>query len=425
MTGLVDCNNFFVSCERVFNPALRGKPVIVLSNNDGCAVALSNEAKALGLRRGDPYFKVRRLCEAKGVKVLSGNHRLYGDMSSRVMAVLGSLVPEIEEYSVDEAFLKFDGIDPGQIADFGREIIRKVRRITGIPASLGIAPTKTLAKVAARFAKKYPGYHSVCRIVDDEARRKALSLTPIADVWGVGRKLRIRFRQIGIDTALQYADMPREVVEGLVNVTGCRTWRELNGEPCIEIDEVEPSRQQICCSRSFGKMLETYDQLRQAVALFATIVSRKLREQKSVAASITVYIHTNSFRDDLSQYCNSAQVRLSEATADTSELAAAAATALAKVYCRGYKYKKAGVIITEIIPAMAVRRSLFIGAEVRERRQRLMNVLDNINTASVTRDAIHIASYQPAELLMRTAYRSRLYSTRFNDIITINCNDRH
>lgn len=424
MIGLIDCNNFFVSCERVFDPSLRGRPVIVLSNNDGCAVALSNEAKALGLRRGDPYFKVRPLCEREGVRVLSGNHRLYGDMSSRVMATIASQVPDIDIYSVDECFLHLHDVAPDKLVDFGRGIVRQVRRDTGIPTSLGIASTRTLAKVAARFAKKYPGYHSVCRIANDESRRKALALTSIADVWGVGRRLRARFERVGITTALQFADMPRQAVEDMLNVTGVRTWRELNGEPCIEIDNAEPAKKQICCSRSFGTMLETFDQLRQAIALFSTIASRKLREQRSVAVAVSVFIHTNAFRDDLTQYYNSAQVRLPEASADVSEVTKAALVALASIFRKGYLYKKAGVIITDIAPAHAAPLSLFADSEARSRRQRLMAVVDDINAASLSHDSVHIASFLPVDNIVRTEHRSRLYSTRLNDIITINCNER-
>lgn len=423
MIGLVDCNNFFVSCERVFDPALRGRPVIVLSNNDGCAVALSNEAKSLGLRRGDPYFKIRGICDRNGVAVLSGNHRLYGDMSSRVMATLASLVPEIEIYSVDEAFLHFDA--PAEdVEALGHEIVRRVRRDTGIPVSLGIAATKTLAKIGARFAKRYPAYRGVCRIRDDNARRKALELTPIGDVWGVGRRLRPKFARLGITTALQYADLPASDAGRIVNITGQRTWRELNGEPCIGHDDASVSRKQICSTRSFSPMLETFGQLHSAIALFCTIAARKLREQRSVAVAMSVFIHTNAFRDDLGQYCNSRTVLLPTPTSDTSELTRAACDILESLYREGFKYKRAGVMITGLMPEGAVQPSLFDDSARTDRRRKLMAVLDGINAGSGSRDTVHLASYLPASRLARTEHSSRLYSTRFKDIITVNCNDR-
>jgi len=421
MYGLIDCNNFFVSCERVFRPGLLGRPVIVLSNNDGCAVALSDEAKALGLHRGDPYFRIERTCRRSGVAVFSGNHRLYGDMSSRVMATLGAMVPDMEVYSVDEAFLDLSHLPAGALVDRGRDIVRRVLRDTGIPTSLGIASTKTLAKVAARFAKRYPAYRGVCLIPDDEARRKALALTAIGDIWGIGRKLRRRFEHIDVRTALQFADMGKEDVGRHFNIAGERVWRELNGIPCIGHDDDPGQRKQICCSRSFGTMLDTFDDLRAAVALFATTAARKLREQHSAAVSLSVFLHTNAFRDDLPQYCNSGHIRLDEATDDTMTISRAAATALRSIYRRGYRYKKAGILITEIVPRQAVQRSLFADDSARERRERLMQTVDAINSTAAAHDTVHIAAYRPADSIMRVGHRSRLYTTRLQDIITVNC----
>ncbi len=408
-----------MSCERVFAPSLRRKPVIVLSNNDGCAVALSEEAKSLGLKRGDPYFKIQGICDSCGVEVLSGNHRLYGDMSNRVMATLSSMVPEIEIYSIDEAFLHMDGWASDQLSDVGHRIVRKVRRDTGIPTSMGIAPTKTLAKVAARFAKKYPGYRSVCLINSEDSRRKALSLLPIGDVWGVGRRLSKRMFQMGIDTALDFADMSVDDVHRRFNLPLQRTWRELNAQSCIDMDMAESPQKQMCCSRSFGKMLTEFDELRQAVSLFASIVSRKLRERHLAAVTVSVFVQTNAFREDMEQYYNSACRRPAEATNDTMAITATAIECLRSIYRRGYSYKKAGIMINEIVDEHAVRRSLFATDDDRKRRQRLMDVLDDINSNSIAHDTVHVASYQPAQSLVKGERRSRLYSSRLNDIIIV------
>jgi DNA polymerase V len=420
MIGLIDCNNFFVSCERVFNPALRNRPVIVLSNNDGCAVAMSNEAKALGIRRGAPYFQIRQVCEQNGVYAFSGNHRLYGDMSTRVMATIASVVPEIEIYSIDECFMHFDGWQTEKLHDVGRDIVRRVLRNTGIPTSLGIAPTKTLAKIASKFAKKHPAYRCVCIIDSDEKRRKALELTPIDDVWGIGRRLAAKMHSAHIDTALHFADLPKDRVQKLMNITGERTWRELNGEPCIDFETEAPNRKQICCSRSFGKAITDFDQLSEAVAAFTAIAARKLRQQRSCAVSISVFIHTNAFREDQEQYYNNAHRTLDEATNDTMTLTAAAIDALKHIYRRGYSFKKAGVMITEIIDEAKVQPSLFGSAEDRERRAKLMSVVDRINAGSLARDTVHVATQAPIESCVRTEKMSRQYSTRLSDVIIVN-----
>ena len=419
MVGLIDCNNFFVSCERVFDPSLRGVPVIVLSNNDGCAVAMSNEAKAIGIKRGAPLFQIRDLVKRYNVRVLSGNHRMYGDMSSRVMATLSEVVPEIEIYSVDECFLDFNGRDGESLTDFGRSLVKRVRRNTGIPTSLGIAQTKTLAKIAARFAKKYPGYRAVCRIDTDPQRRKALSLTPINDVWGIGRRLSKRLQSRNIDTALDFADLPLEKVRAMLNIVGERTWRELNGVPCIDFDTAPRSKQQICCSRSFAEMIFDRDRLIESIAAFATIASRKLRSQKCAAKAISVFIHTNHFREDMDQYCATGYKNLAQAANDTMTLTEAAIEALLPIFRPGFGYKKAGVIITDIVELDRVEQSLFISPEDRLKRQKLMEVVDEINSGPGGRDKVHIATRTPLESAVRCEHASRRFSTRLDESIIV------
>lgn len=419
MIGLIDCNNFFVSCERVFNPALRDRPVVVLSNNDGCAVAISNEAKKIGIKRGIPFFRMKDVAERHDIAVLSGNHRLYGDMSSRVMATISEVIPEIEVYSVDECFIRFDKWPVADVDFAGHEIVRKVRRNTGIPTSLGIAPTKTLAKIASKFAKKFPAYNSVCKIDSEEKRRKALALTPVEDIWGIGRRLSRKMHSLGVDTALQLAELSRERIRSIVNVTGERTWRELRGEPCIDFEIVAPDKKQICCSRSFGNMIFEFEPLSEAVAAFAAIASRKLREQNSAAAGVSVFVHTNPHREDMDQYYGTNFIPLEESSNDVMTITAAAIQALRPIYRTGYGFKKAGIIITDIVSLDRVQPSLFTNAEERCRRQRLMYVMDYINADSLVRDMVHLASRSPLESHVRRQYASRQYSTRMSDIITV------
>lgn len=421
MIGLIDCNNFFVSCERVFDPSLLDRPVIVLSNNDGCAVAISNEAKALGIKRGVPYYQIKSIVERNNIAILSGNLRLYGDMSSRVMATLSSIVPEIEIYSIDEAFLDMSGWELGQLPEIGRQIVERVRRNTGIPTSLGIAPTKTLAKIASHFAKKYPGYKGACVINTNAKIEKALELTDINDVWGIGRKLNKKLREYGIFTAGDFARLPFERVKRLVNITGERTWRELNGEPCIDMETIAPEKKQICTSRSFSKALTDIDSLANAVSSFTSIASRKLREQRSCAVSISVFIHTNAYRTDLEQYFKSTHIKLDEPTNDTLTLTSTAINALKSIYRKGYAYKKAGVIITEVVDAGQVQPGLFVPPEERAKRRRLMRVIDSINYSTTATDMVHTASFDPEMKLARKDLMSGHYTTRLSDIITINC----
>lgn len=421
MIGLIDCNNFFVSCERVFDPSLLDRPVIVLSNNDGCAVAISNEAKALGIKRGVPYYQIKSIVERNNIAILSGNLRLYGDMSSRVMATLSSIVPEIEIYSIDEAFLDMSGWELEQLPEIGRQIVERVRRDTGIPTSLGIAPTKTLAKIASHFAKKYPGYKGAC-VMDTNAKiEKALELTDLNDVWGIGRKLNKKLRECGIFTAGDFARLPFERVKRLVNITGERTWRELNGEPCIDMETITPEKKQICTSRSFSKALTDIDSLANAVSSFTSIASRKLREQRSFAVSISVFIHTNAYRTDLEQYFKSTHIKLDEPTNDTLTLTSTAINALKSIYRKGYAYKKAGVIITEVVDAGQVQPGLFVPPEERAKRRRLMRVIDSINYSTTATDMVHTASFDPGMKLARKDLMSGHYTTRLSDIITINC----
>lgn len=376
MIGLVDCNNFFVSCERVFRADLVDRPVVVLSNNDGCAVAMSNEAKALGIQRGTPYFKFRELAIANSVYVLSGNHRLYGKMSDRVMAVLRDVCTGVEIYSIDEAFITFPEMDC--YAEFGRALARRVRRWTGIPVSIGIAPTKTLAKIAARFAKKYPGYKSACVMQSPEAIRTALSLTDVADVWGIGRRLSAKLRAIGVNTALDLANLPREAAKTIFNATAMCTWRELNGEQCIIDDTHHADRKSITCSRSYSRRVFDKDLLKERIAQYATTVTRRLRRQDGYAREISVFIASGRFEEHYPQHSGITLRTFPEETNDTTVITRAALDAVDELFRQGVAYKRAGITITRIVSQAEVNRTLFTDIAALSRRTRLMSALDHI-----------------------------------------------
>lgn len=397
MIGLIDCNNFFVSCERLFRPDLAGKPVVVMSNNDGCAVAMSNEAKALGIKRGLPIYQLRQIINRYNVTTISGNHRMYENISSRVMATIGSIVPEMDIYSIDEAFIDMSLWEGKALDETGHKIVSKVRRDVGIPTSLGIAPTKTLAKIAARFAKKYPGYRGVCIIDNDDKRRKALALTGIDEVWGIARRLGKRLRQYNINTALDFAELPLSEVRKIINVMGERSWRELNGEPCIDHEAAEPLNKQICTSRSYKKSIDAPELLKEAVADYSAKVARRLREQGGCAKSVTVFIQTNSFRPELPQHFGSTTVQLDEATDDTLAITSAAVRAVDSLFRPGYAYRRAGVTVNEIVNHNAVQQNLFSVPGRREKRQRLMTVIDSINAGEDTRGMVRSASSVPGD----------------------------
>lgn len=417
MFGLMDCNNFYASCERVFNPSLNGRPVVVLSNNDGCVIARSNEAKALGIPMGAPAYQIKELVEKHGVAVFSSNYTLYGDMSARVMSILSSLVPDIEVYSIDEAFVNLDGVKDYQ--SLGTTIVNKVYKGTGIPVSLGIAPTRTLAKMANKFAKKYPAYKRVCCIDTDEKREKALRLFEIGDVWGIGRRQAAKLEKEGVKTAYDFTQLPGSWVRKYMTVVGERTWKELRGIPCIT-ENITP-RKQICTSRSFGQMIESIEQMDEAVSTFAATCAKKLREQKGYAVSLHVFIITNRFREDLPQYWKSVSVNLPVPTDDTLEIVHYALTGLRSIFRTGYQYKKAGVIITEI--TYNVQHNLFDTVD-RDKRDRLMNAIDSINGKHGHSVKLAVQG-QGTGWKLKQEQLSKHYTTNLGEIIEINCREQN
>lgn len=417
MYGLCDCNNFFASCERVFRPELNGRPVIVLSNNDGCVIARSNEAKALGIRMGHPFFQIRELVERCGVAVFSSNFALYGDMSRRVIRTLRAMVPAAEVYSIDEAFLDLRGIALEELTPLGRTISRTVQRNTGIPVSIGIAPTKTLAKIASKLCKRYPRLEGCCLMYRKEDIEKVLRKFPIGDVWGIGRKHRRMLQEAGVATAWDFTGCSGAWVRGRMGVTGLRTWSELRGEACIDFENAPRQRQQISVSRSFAHELTEYDDLHSSVATFAAMCAEKLRRQGSLCGEVTVYIYTNRHREELPQYFESRTVRPAVATDDTLELVPLATGALRQIFRRGYGYKKAGVIFSELSDRVGTQTDLFDPVD-RARHSRLMAAVDAANR-QFGRGRIVVASQGLAPLKMNRGHLSKNYTTDLDDILTV------
>jgi len=378
MYALVDANNFFCSCERVFDSRLDGKPVIVLSNNDGCAIARSNEAKALGIKMGANFFEIENLVRQHNVQVFSTNFVLYADMSLRIKGLLSHFSPSVEDYSIDEAFLDFHGFECVNLREHCLKLAYTVRQGTGIPVSVGVAPTKTLAKVANKFAKKYKAYQSVCMIDTEEKRIKALKKTEIGDVWGIGRRYAKRLIAMGVNTAYDFTQLPRDWVRKHMTVMGERTWSELHGTPCITMETEPRDKQSIMVSRSFGQMIEDLPTISEAVANYAFMCAAKVRKQRCCAKSVLVFVDTNPFREDLPQYSQHIIMNLPVASDSTMEITDYALDGLRKIYRTGYKYKKAGVMLMDIYRKSEVQANLFDTVD-REKHRRLMTVLDTTN----------------------------------------------
>ena len=378
MYALVDCNNFFVSCERVFDSRLEGKPVIVLSNNDGCAISRSNEAKALGIGMGANYFEIENLIKRHNVQVFSTNFVLYADMSLRVKGLLSKFCPEIEDYSIDESFLDFSGFEKYNLKEYCTTIAETIKQGTGIPVSIGVAPTKTLAKVANKYAKKYSGYKSVCLIDTEKKRLKSLQKFDIGDVWGIGRQHTKRLTSLGVKTAYDFTQLPQAWVRKHMTVIGERTWRELQGEPCIQMETVAPAKQSIMVSRSFGKMIRDYDTISDAVSTYTCMAAAKLRKQKSCAKSLLVFIDTNPYREDLKQYSCHIVNNLPVARSSSQELLHYALKGLKTIYRPDYQYKKAGVMLMDICSENLIQGNIFDSVD-RQKHKKLMETLDNIN----------------------------------------------
>ena len=402
MYGIVDCDNCYVSCERVFRPDLRNKPVVVLSNNDGCVVARSNEAKKMGIKAGMPYFQLAQQYPNGEVTVFSSNYELYGDMTGRVVDIIRQEAPSFFRYSIDECFVyfptekrseklkvkseKLEEPDSklytinSELKLWGENLHKKIKKCVGMPVSIGLAPTKTLAKMASHFAKKYPGYRHCCLIDTDEKRKKALKLYPIEDVWGIGRRYAAKLQSLGVQTAYDFAEHHGDWVKHTFrNIVIYRTWQELNGIDAVPNEEMT-KKKSICTSRSFPGMVTDIETLKTHVANYAARCAEKLRRQNTVATIVSVFLNTNFFREDLPQYWNYEEKRLTVGTSSTIDIVKAATEVLESIYKEGYHYKKAGVILMGIVPDSPIQTDLFdYNPEQYEKKKRLDEAMDKIN----------------------------------------------
>lgn len=419
MFALIDCNNFYASCERVFRPELVGKPVVVLSNNDGCVIARSNEAKAVGIPMGAPAFQYEKIFKERGVYVFSANFALYGDMSHRVMSIAEQYSPDIEIYSIDEAFLKFKGFEKFNLQEHGIKMRQQIRQWTGIPTSVGIAPTKSLAKVANRIAKKYADKTgSVYTLETPQQIEKALRWLKVEDVWGIGRQHARRLNAIGVQTALDFVNLEKDWVKKHMSIVGLRLQTDLKGTPVLDLEMMQP-RKNIATTRSFDKDYTEFEQLSERIATFAASCAEKLRTQNSCCNSLMVFVQTNRHKGNLPQYNRNIVVKLPFPTNSNIELVKYATLALQKIYRQGYAYKKAGVIVQDFSPQAYQQATLFGSGNAKHTP--LMKAIDRINTA-YGQQKIKLASQDLKKVWkMKQEKLSPRYTTRLSDIITVKC----
>lgn len=411
--ALLDCNNFYASCERVFRPDLEGVPIVVLSNNDGGVIARSQEAKALGVEMGYPGFMLRERAAREGIRVFSSNYTLYGDLSRRVYETLLSLAPEVESYSIDEFFLNLTGLPdiPGR----AHALRARVRQWTGIPTCVGLGPTKTLAKLANYIAKKQPRFEGVCDLRSPEERSRLLPAIPVGEVWGIGSRLAAKLEGCGIATAAALAALNPKQARALLTVTGGRIACELGGTPCLPLDLVEPVRKGLMVTRGFGQAVLTWDGMREALASYAARLAEKMRGYRVAAAHLSIYMHTNAHNDD-PWYSNAATGRFAEPTNDSGEIAAMAARLGERLWCDGYRYAKAGVMTSELLPAGERQGALWSRGD-HEKRTKAWQVMDTLN-ADLGRGTVRLGSAGPqsASWKLRAAQRSPRATTCWDEL---------
>ena len=421
MYGLADCNNFFVSCERLFRPDLNGKAVVVLSNNDGCAIARSNEAKALGIKMGQPFYQFSRLVSSGEVTVFSSNFMLYGDMSHRVHATLREAVPAIEIYSIDEAFLDLTGIPDDSLDGLGHKLNRLCMRNVGIPVSVGISHTKTLAKIASKLCKQYPKLGGACFMKRPQDIEKVLRKFPIGDVWGIGRRYAEKLHLRGVSTAYDFVSLSEEWVKARMGLSGLRTWRELHGIPSIDFGEDPEPKKQICVSRSFAHEITDKEELFEQLSQFVAMAAEKLRRQGSVASEMNIFLLTNRFKDTQREYSRNRIERLEPPVSDTFVILKTARYAFERIYDGRIPFKKAGVVFSGILPEKSLQPSLFDPSPSMDNGNgKLMSVIDGINKREGAGSVV-FASQGFGGVRMNREHLSPQYTTKFDEIMKINC----
>ncbi len=421
--ALVDCNNFYVSCERVFHAAIQNTPVVVLSNNDGCIVARSNESKKLGIKMGQPVFECQELIQKHNIRVFSSNYGLYADMSKRVMDILATFSPRMEVYSIDEAFLELTDLYIDDYSEFGRTMKAQVLQYTGIPVSVGIASTKSLGKIANEIVKKDLKYGGVLDLTtcSEQELDELLAQVEIEDVWGIGRKYALFLSNYGITTAKALKDADEKWVRRYLTVTGERIVLELRGISCIPLEVERPPKQGIMCAKTFGKDITTLEQMQEAVATYAARAAEKLREQDSLTSCLTIFIKTNSFNKNIPQYANSFTVNFAHPTAFTPEIVKYALEGLKAMYKDGYRYKKAGIYLTKITPQRSIQPDLFGDFSLTKhyREARLMAIVDAINSIYGRDTLIFAIQGVTRSWRMRQLRLSGHFTTKWSEIMTV------
>lgn len=419
MFALADVNSFYASCETVFRPDLKGRPVVVLSNNDGCVIARSAEAKKLGIRMGDPFFKMRDLFDKHNIVTFSSNYALYADMSSRVMTVLEEMSPAVEVYSIDEAFMNLQGVSNCQnLEEFGREVRAKVLQWTGLTVGVGIAPTKTLAKLANHAAKKWTKSGGVVDLSLLARQRKLMALVEVGDVWGVGRRISKKLNDMGIKTALQLADAPTPLIRKHFNIVLERTVRELRGEPCLELEEFAPTKQQIVCSRSFGDRVTEYELMREAICSHAVRAAEKLRGERQYCRHISAFVKTSPFAVNEVYFGKTAGTKLQIPTQDSRDIVAAATKCLDAIWQDGHRFQKCGVMLGDFYSQGVAQLGLFDEYKPRSNSEQLMAVLDGINHSGKGRVWFAGQGIQKSWEMKRQML-SPAYTTRFSDLMRV------
>ena len=413
--ALIDGNSFYCSCERVFDPKLAKRPVIVLSNNDGAAVARTAEAKALGIAMGEPYFKIRDLCRAEGVAVFSSNYSLYGDFSARLNTIYRQWAPDVEVYSIDESFLDLTGIHGTDLTVYARDLRSTVHRWTGIPTCVGLGPTKTLAKLANHIAKKHPDLDGVCDLSSDTARAQWLPRIDVGEVWGIGAASQRKLLALGVRTVAELRDLDPRLARKVLSVVGERTVLELRGIPCLPIELLPAQRKGCAVTRSFGQPVTTLAAMQEAVASHATRAAEKLRRHGLETSHLSVFMHTSPFNERDRPYSASTTVHLEDASNDTLDLMKAAQRAARAIYRDGYRYAKAGVIMDDLIPAGSGERPLF-GARDRDQSERLMTAIDTVNARFGRGAIIPAAAGLKRPWQTKFDMRSPRYTTRVREL---------